>query len=95
MAIAVTNLLNLEAAVLKDFSLRLYRRLLTVFYVEERMRTFARQGKCSFVASSRGHEVTQAGIASLPKSANRVNNSPLAELCSLGSGAGRDGSSVR
>jgi 2-oxoisovalerate dehydrogenase E1 component len=29
------------------------------------MKAFARQGKCSFVASSRGHEVTQAGIASL------------------------------
>lgn len=31
------------------------------------MKTFARQGKCSFVASSRGHEVTQAGITSLLK----------------------------
>lgn len=29
------------------------------------MKIFARQGKCSFVASSRGHEVAQAGIVSL------------------------------
>jgi 2-oxoisovalerate dehydrogenase E1 component len=48
-----------------EFSLELYRKALTVFYVEERMKTFARQGKCSFVASSRGHEITQAGITSL------------------------------
>lgn len=47
------------------FALDLYRKVLTVFFVEERMKVFARQGKCSFVASSRGHEVTQAGIASL------------------------------
>jgi 2-oxoisovalerate dehydrogenase E1 component len=51
----------------REFSLELYRKVLTVFYVEERMKAFARQGKCSFVASSRGHEVTQAGIASLLK----------------------------
>ncbi len=54
-----------QSAVPKEFTLDLYRKLLTLFYVEERMKTFARQGKCSFVASSRGHEVTQAGIASL------------------------------
>lgn len=50
-----------------EFTLNLYRKLLAIFYVEERMKTFARQGKCSFVASCRGHEVTQAGIASLLK----------------------------
>lgn len=48
-----------------DFSLEFYRKALTVFYVEERMKIFARQGKCSFVSSSRGHEVTQAAVASL------------------------------
>lgn len=51
----------------REFSLELYRKALTVFYVEERMKIFARQGKCSFVSSSRGHELTQAGIASLLK----------------------------
>jgi 2-oxoisovalerate dehydrogenase E1 component len=56
-----------ETAVPIEFTLNLYRKLLAIFYVEERMKTFARQGKCSFVASCRGHEVTQAGIASLLK----------------------------
>ncbi|HEY3453789.1 MAG TPA: dehydrogenase E1 component subunit alpha/beta [Bryobacteraceae bacterium] len=59
--------LNRQNTVPNEFTLKLYRKVLTVLYVEERMRTFARQGKCSFVASSRGHEVTQAGIASLLK----------------------------
>jgi len=49
----------------REFSLGLYKKALTVFYVEERMKIFARQGKCSFVSSSRGHELTQAGVASL------------------------------
>jgi 2-oxoisovalerate dehydrogenase E1 component len=56
-----------RGAVPNEFALNLYQRVLTLFYVEERMKIFARQGKCSFVASSRGHEVTQAGIASLLK----------------------------
>jgi len=30
------------------------------------MKVFARQGKCSFVSSSRGHEVTQLGVPSAP-----------------------------
>ncbi len=57
-----------QSAVPREFCLELYRKVLTVFYVEERMKALARQGKCSFVASSRGHEVTQAGIASLLRS---------------------------
>ena len=65
MAAALTDTLYRQIAVPDDFSLELYRKILTVFYVEERMKVLARQGKCSFVASSRGHEVTQAGIASL------------------------------
>ena len=67
MTVAAMNRLNEESAVPKEFSLKLYRKVLAVFYVEERMKIFARQGKCSFVASSRGHEVTQAGIANLLK----------------------------
>lgn len=50
-----------------EFRLKVYRNVLKVFYVEERMKAFARQGKCSFVASSRGHEVTQVGMALLLK----------------------------
>lgn len=49
----------------EEFAVALYRKVVTLFYVEERVKTFARQGKCSFVASSRGHEVTQLGITSL------------------------------
>ncbi len=60
-----TSVLERPATISKEFTLNLYRKLLTLFYIEERMKVFARQGKCSFVASSRGHEVTQAGIASL------------------------------
>ncbi len=43
----------------------LYRKMLTVFYIEERMKVFARQGKCSFLASTRGHEKLQVGITML------------------------------
>jgi TPP-dependent pyruvate/acetoin dehydrogenase alpha subunit len=67
MASILTEQLERQTAVPDEFALTLYRKLLTLFYVEDRMKTFARQGKCSFVASSRGHEVTQAGIAALLK----------------------------
>ncbi len=49
----------------KHFRLDLYRKALTVSFAEERMKSFAKQGKCAFVASCRGHELTQAGIALL------------------------------
>ena len=62
---AVVDSLDFESIAPNAFSLGLYRKVLAVFYVEERMKVFARQGKCSFVASSRGHEVTQATIVSL------------------------------
>ncbi|HLJ17015.1 MAG TPA: thiamine pyrophosphate-dependent enzyme [Bryobacteraceae bacterium] len=41
--------------------------MLTAFYVEERMKMFVRQGKCSFHASTRGHECLQVGMALLLK----------------------------
>jgi len=47
-----------QNAVAIEFTLDLYRKLLTISYIEERMKTFARQGKCSFVASCRGHTVS-------------------------------------
>lgn len=65
MATALIEQLHDSTVVPLDFTLTLYRKVLAIFYIEERMKAFARQGKCSFVASSRGHEVTQAGIASL------------------------------
>jgi len=62
---ALIKQLERQNAVPIEFTLDLYRKLLAIFYIEERMKTFARQGKCSFVASCRGPEVTQAGLASL------------------------------
>jgi len=67
MATELIERLHRESASPAESVLKLYRKVLAVFYIEERMKAFARQGKCSFVASSRGHEVTQAGIASLLK----------------------------
>ncbi|HEX7361113.1 MAG TPA: dehydrogenase E1 component subunit alpha/beta [Bryobacteraceae bacterium] len=65
MATAVIDSPKAESILLSELSLNVYRKLVTVFYVEERMKTFAKQGKCSFVASSRGHELTQAAMVSL------------------------------
>lgn len=48
-------------------TLELYRKMLTVFYVEERMKAFVRQGKCGFQASTRGHEKIQIGMTLLLK----------------------------
>jgi len=47
--------------------LNLYEGMLTTFYVEERMKIFVRQGKCSFHASTRGHECLQIGMTLLLK----------------------------
>ena len=52
---------------LQAWTLELYKRTLTVFYVEERMKIFVRQGKCSFHASTRGHEALQVGMTLLLK----------------------------
>ncbi|HEX5474683.1 MAG TPA: thiamine pyrophosphate-dependent enzyme [Vicinamibacterales bacterium] len=46
-------------------TLELYRKMLTVFYVEERLKIFVRQGKCPFHASTRGHEMLQTAMALL------------------------------
>src|ERR1051326_7992096 len=48
-------------------TLELFRKMLTVFYIEERMKTFVRQGKCGFQASTRGHEKLQIGMTMLLK----------------------------
>jgi len=52
---------------LQAWTLELYKRMLTTFYVEERMKIFVRQGKCSFHASTRGHEGLQVGMTLLLK----------------------------
>ena len=47
--------------------LDLYRKMLTVAYVEERLKIFDRLGKVSFHASARGHEKLQIGMTLLLK----------------------------
>src|SRR3977135_332446 len=39
----------------------LFRKMLGVFYIEERLKILTRQGKISFLASTRGHEKVQVG----------------------------------
>src|SRR5436190_13620540 len=48
--------------------LELYRKMLGVYYIEERLKILTRQGKISFLASSRGHEVAQVGTVLMLKS---------------------------
>jgi 2-oxoisovalerate dehydrogenase E1 component len=43
----------------------LYEKMLYTFYVEERTKVFVKQNKCSFHASSRGHEKLQIAMAML------------------------------
>jgi 2-oxoisovalerate dehydrogenase E1 component len=59
--------LNDNVIVPHPITLELYRKMLTVFYIEERMKAFVRQGKCSFQASTRGHEKLQIGMTMLLK----------------------------
>src|SRR5438094_6137432 len=45
----------------------LYRKMLGVYYIEERLKILSRQGKISFLASSRGHEKVQVGTVMMLK----------------------------
>jgi 2-oxoisovalerate dehydrogenase E1 component len=45
----------------------LFQKMLGVYYVEERLKILTRQGKISFLASTRGHEVAQVGTVMLMK----------------------------
>ncbi len=45
----------------------LYRKMLGVYYIEERLKILTRQGKISFLASTRGHEKIQVGTVMLMK----------------------------
>jgi 2-oxoisovalerate dehydrogenase E1 component len=45
----------------------LYRKMLGVYYIEERLKILTRQGKISFHASTRGHEKVQVGTVMLMK----------------------------
>jgi 2-oxoisovalerate dehydrogenase E1 component len=46
-------------------TLELYEKMLRVYYVEERLKVFVRQGKVTFYASTRGHEKVQVGMSIL------------------------------
>jgi len=52
---------GLDGAIYLD----LLRKMLTVYYVEERLKVFVRAGKVSFHASTRGHEKLQIAFAML------------------------------
>ena len=54
-----------QPGVPRETYLELFRRMLTVFYLEERLKTFVRAGKVSFYASSRGHEKVQIAMSML------------------------------
>src|SRR6266513_1842516 len=45
----------------------LFQKMLGVFYLEERLKILTRQGKISFLASTRGHEKVQVGTVMLMK----------------------------
>jgi 2-oxoisovalerate dehydrogenase E1 component len=45
----------------------LYEKMLSVYYIEERLKILTRQGKISFLASTRGHEKVQVGTVMLMK----------------------------
>ncbi len=54
---------TLDRAIIPDATvIELYQKMLTTYFIEERMKIFVRQGKCGFHASTRGHEKLQAGI---------------------------------
>ena len=54
-----------KPGVSKEMLLDLFRKMLVVYYLEERCKVFVRAGKISFHASCRGHEKIQLAIASL------------------------------
>lgn len=48
-------------------AIELYRKMLGVYFIEERLKIFGKQGKVSFHASTRGHEKVQIGTVMLMK----------------------------
>lgn len=54
-----------ETGVPAEVYLKLLRKMLTVYYVEERLKVFVRAGKVSFHASTRGHEKLQIATSML------------------------------
>src|SRR5215472_13228476 len=62
------DLQSAEHRIVPDAVIReLYRKMLGVFYVEERLKILTRQGKISFLASTRGHEKALVGTVMMLK----------------------------
>ena len=66
-SMGATNLRNdAERRIVPDaVVLELYKKMLGVFCIEERLKILTRQGKVSFLASTRGHEKIQVGTVML------------------------------
>lgn len=56
-----TSIIN-DVEIGPELLLSLYEKMLRVYFVEERMKIFVRANKCSFHASSRGHEKAQIAV---------------------------------
>jgi 2-oxoisovalerate dehydrogenase E1 component len=61
----VTPIRTREREAPADLLVDLYKKMLHVYYLEERVKTFVRAGKVSFHASSRGHEKVQIAMSYL------------------------------
>jgi 2-oxoisovalerate dehydrogenase E1 component len=57
----------IQSSVPNPVATELYRKMLGVYFIEERLKIFTRQGKVSFHASTRGHEKVQIGTVMLMK----------------------------
>ena len=57
----------IQSSVPNSVATELYRKMLGVYFIEERLKIFTRQGKVSFHASTRGHEKVQIGTVMLMK----------------------------
>ncbi len=58
---------HIQSSVPDAVAIELYRKMLGVYFIEERLKILARQGKVSFHASTRGHEKVQIGTVMLMK----------------------------
>ncbi len=63
----VTPIRPQEREIPADLLVDLYTKMLRVYYLEERIKTFVKAGKVSFHASSRGHEKVQIALSYLLK----------------------------
>src|SRR2546421_10113029 len=62
---SAADLSNNERIVPDTVVKELFHKMLGVYYIEERLKILTRQGKISFLASTRGHEKVQVGTVML------------------------------